>query len=99
MSGELFTFADTREWPTPRIEARFTDLQQQEAAGYLTDSRKEQIHTEMANLAFEGLMRSREANQRETEVQELNAKMGSLAVHDTHLTLPGLPTKWKRQGK
>lgn len=61
MERELFTFADKRVWATPRLENRFRELQQHESDP-LSAERLHDIHTEMANIAFEGLQRQREVN-------------------------------------
>lgn len=64
------------EMNNARLEHYFNALQEQEQAGYLTDARKEQIRQEMAYIAFEGLMRQREMNEKEaiTGQLELNYK-------------------------
>lgn len=97
-----YDHANDTVWSLPRLEHRFTELQLHIEKVKLSPERLEQIHHEMACIAFEGLMRRRETNQREAEIEELNEKLG--IEPDAQFTLPFTKRKpnsnrWKRSGQ
>lgn len=75
-----FDHANEKVWPTPRLEARFIELQQHEAELYISEERREQMRYEMACIAFEGLIRQREANQRQAEIEQLESDYSVLSL-------------------
>lgn len=97
MKEELFTFADERRWTTPKLEQRFTDLQETENADYLSKTRKAQITREMCHIAFEGLQRRKETNLCEAEIEYLENKY-EIFTSQRYTNQGDEPTQWKRAG-
>lgn len=95
--SELFTFADDGRWNTPRLESRYTDLLEHQKAPYLTEVRKESITREMCHIAFEGLMRQRETNQREQEIAELTQKYETFTSQQYTGSRPKISRKIRKQ--
>lgn len=76
MNTEFFTFANEREWGTPRLEERYAVLEKNDPK-HLNTERRGAVVREMCHIAFEGLQRKREANQRAAELNSFNEIVGA----------------------
>lgn len=107
--GEFFTFAnDDRRtaprhedvWPTAKLEAHFRALQETEGDSYISEERRATITRRMCHVAFEGLMRRREVNQREEEIKYLEDKYETFTSQQyTNRDAPDSAPKWKQSCK